>query len=487
MNAHAAKASPLKIARDFYSELMKDTQAKSAAYLAERERWLRSVNVDGREELLFELEMILRGVERYFNLHNLPIDAQEPVVGRDFREELLDVKDALEHAIRLARQLLDPDSDQKMVFRKYVESQLADDRARRELLEDALDQDSPQESLFLLRQGFDAVRTVIDHLTQLPSCPFPLYTDIGNLLLREVVLNRYFRPFRPLEFRIEYDRIKSVPILQALTQQPDRDRRLFTVAFLSLFRGLHHLSYAGLETEEAPPRRTRVVLALVRSELVSLVGYLKTELAAKAGKKRHQGAALKAARELTRESARIAKKLAEAANAGPALQVAAVEFTELVRKQIVLLAGVLDPELAGASFSQLVSRSEMARRLRRDLWVFSALCREAESALKTNLELSEVALATLRRYLTFFHEVSYQLLRYGDYEAVDRFAALLLEIEHAPPGPVARQRLAEDCRMFSAVAETTFAAVNRRSTLAGKSFDLAEAESLLVSFAPALG
>ena len=63
---------------------------------------------------------------------------------RDFREELEDVRDAINQCIRLARQLLDPDSDQKMVFRKYVESQLADDRVRRALLEEALDQDSPQ-------------------------------------------------------------------------------------------------------------------------------------------------------------------------------------------------------------------------------------------------------------------------------------------------------------------------------------------------------
>jgi hypothetical protein len=61
---------PPRRARDFYSKLIEGSQAKAVGVLAERERWLRSVRVEGREELLFEFEMLLRGVERYFNLHN---------------------------------------------------------------------------------------------------------------------------------------------------------------------------------------------------------------------------------------------------------------------------------------------------------------------------------------------------------------------------------------------------------------------------------
>ena len=118
--------------RDFYADLMRASQATRAGFLAERERWLRGVPVEGREELLFEFEMLLRAVERYLNLHNAVVDARaRPLVTRDFHEELADVRDAMERAVRVARHLQDPDSDPKMVFRKYVETQLADDRVRR--------------------------------------------------------------------------------------------------------------------------------------------------------------------------------------------------------------------------------------------------------------------------------------------------------------------------------------------------------------------
>ena len=502
---------PPRLAADFYADLMRSSQASRAGYLAERERWLRSVHVEGREELLFELEMLLRGVERYFNLHNITVDARErPLVTRDFREELEDVRDAINQCIRLARQLLDPDSDQKMVFRKYVESQLADDRVRRALLEEALDQDSPQESLFVLRQSFDALRTVIDHLLKLPACALNLFTDVGNLALREIVLNRYFRPFRPLEFRIEYDRIKSVRLLELLAELPETERPLFSTAFLALFRVLHYLSYVeareGKEARDgggAYPRRVRVVLALVRSEAVSLAGFFSTELAPRAGPKRLKAAALRAARDIAKECDRIARRILVDLDRDPeAPRGAAAAFANLFRAQVVALAAALGSNGHGASeqdikdaFEALVSPEERAHRLRQDLWVFAQLCRATEGALRRNDAAPEEApspesrradahLAALGRFLADFHAVSYQLLRYGDFEPFDRFAALLTELPWPPEGPGMRSRLAEDLRLFGKVLESTFRAVSRRALLRERAFERAEAETLRDRYLP---
>ena len=55
-----------------------------------------------------------------------------------------------------------------------------------------------------------------DHLLKLPVANLGLFQDVGKLALREIVLNRYFRPFRPLEFRVEYDRLRSVRLLDTL-------------------------------------------------------------------------------------------------------------------------------------------------------------------------------------------------------------------------------------------------------------------------------
>ncbi|HYH98881.1 hypothetical protein [Hyalangium sp.] len=477
------KPTAPQVARDFYADLMRATQASRVGVLAERERWLRGITIEGREEQLFEFEMLLRGVERYFNLHNGVVDAHErPLVTRDFHAELEDVRDAIHRAIRIARRLLDPDSDSKRVFRKYVESQLADDRIRRAFLEEELGQETPQESLFVLREAFEALRNLIDHLLKLPVCSLALFTDVGNLALREILLNRYFRPFRPLEFRTEYDRLRSVRVLDLLASQPQDVRPAFTTAFLALFRLLHYLAHVGPEGEEFTPRRARVVLALVHSEAVSLVGFFRQELATQVGPKRLKAAGLRAARDIAKEAQRIAREVVvEPAGTEDASMKAAAAFTALFRAQLVALVEALEPGAATGedAFAQLVSQEAMAQRLRKDLWVFGQLCRATETALRSeDAPAAEAALAALKSYLGYFHNVSYQLLRYSDYEPFDRFTGLLMELPWPPEGPGIRNRLAEDLRHFTPTLESTFAAVSRRVLLQGRTFDRKDAESL---------
>ena len=487
MRRPVAEEAKARSSRDFFVELVKGSQPRPE-FLAERERWLRSVQVDGREELLFEFEMLLRGLERYFSLHNLPFDpANPPVVTRNFAEELVDVRDALEQAIRLARRLLDPDSEGKLQFRRYVESQLmADDRARRELLEQELEQDTPQEALFVLRQAFESLRTIIDHLLKLEVSTYALFSEVGNLALREIVLNRFFRPFRSLEFRLEYDRIRSVPLLEALCALGEVPRRHFTVALLGAFRLLHYLSYAGNASRAAQPR-ARVVLALVRSEALTLIGYLKDEAAPHLEKKRHRVGILKLARDLQRAVRSVSEQLVGDLSERGSEYGAAVGLTATLRLGIVALARVLDiaPPEEGDDFSALVSTEEMAQRLRQDLWAFADLCRSAQGAFALDDDDGDAAmdaLGYLREYVGYFQDVSYHLLRYGDFEAFDRFAERISALVLPPEKAGERARLAEECRLFTRAAEATFDHAARRSELLGQRFDRHAAERLRSRF-----
>ncbi len=80
--------------QDFFFELMRESQRGRAPQLAERDRWIRTLELSGREEVLFELEMLLRGLDRFFVLRNLFGD-EAAAAERDFREELRAARDAL--------------------------------------------------------------------------------------------------------------------------------------------------------------------------------------------------------------------------------------------------------------------------------------------------------------------------------------------------------------------------------------------------------
>ncbi len=480
----APRLRPPRSARDFYVQLIRDSQPRPVL-LAERERWLRSVRVEGREERLFEFELLLRAIERSFHLHTLTLEGSaRPLVTRDFGEELRDLRDAMHQAIRLARRLLDPGHEQRFVFRHYLGSQAVDDRVRRALLEDELEQQTPQESLFLLAQSFESICVVMDSLFGLEAVGHRVFHEVGSLAVRAILQNRFFRPARPLEFCLEFDRIRSVPVLDALRRLPDPERGLFTSAFLALFRFLHALGYLRLEPERPLERRARVLLALVHSEALTLSGYLRNDVAAGTTTRAWQTAALRVARALSVKSGAIGRALlAEGPPDDNRMRGAVGDFTALFEGAVVQLGRALEARGAQEGFSALVSAGMVAQRLRNDLWVASQLAREAAQALQGASDAG-ANLSALLRFLDYFQDGSYQLLRYGDLEAVDRFLSILGDASQSPEGPLARARLAEDCLLFAGATEGLFVRIGRRRDVTGRRFDRGHAEAVLDRFRP---
>ena len=186
-----------------------------------------------------------------------------------------------------------------------------------------------------------------------------------------------------------------------------------------------------------------MVLALVRSEALTLVGYLRTELAPRVSLRRHQGAALRASKDLSRLAEEIGRRLRQEADDADRVLDIAASAAEQLRAQVVRLAAAVEARLpADESFTRLVSPVVLAQRLRNDLWVFAQLARAADEALGAASEQAVQALDALGAFLSYFQDVSYQLLRYGDLQAFDQFAAILREAGAIPTGPMARARLA---------------------------------------------
>jgi len=143
-------------AQDFFFELMRDSQRVRAVYLAERERWIRSLEISGREEILFELEMLLRGIDRFFNLRNLFGEVQPPQE-RDWKEELKATRDAVHRGVHLSRKLIEQRQEQALLFRNFVEGSLADDRARSRLGAELREQPAPVGDIATRRGYFEAI------------------------------------------------------------------------------------------------------------------------------------------------------------------------------------------------------------------------------------------------------------------------------------------------------------------------------------------
>src|SRR5262249_57742032 len=132
---------------------------------------------------------------------------------------------------------------------------------------------------------------------------------------------------------------------------------------------------------------------------------------------------------------------------------------EQLRAQVVRLAAAVEARLpADESFTRLVSPVVLAQRLRNDLWVFAQLARAADEALGAGSEQAIQAVDALGAFLSYFQDVSYQLLRYGDLHAFDQFGAILREAGAIPARPMARARLCEERGALPGARQACFVA-----------------------------
>ena len=243
---------------DAYSDLLRDTRGLRREQSHAREQWIARLPENRRDEALFELEVLLKGLACFANPRNHPGPPRRAaIVAQDYREALALARDGMTRVVALCRLLLG-EQERAFVFQRYLEMLLPDDSARSRLVRGTMTQDTPEESLFLLRHALTNLLEVTGGVTRLPRVPFRLFYATLSVAHREVSQSAFFNPLAALEFRPEFDRITNVRVLELMRQVPgEQARRLVALTFLSLFRMLRYL--ALLEHVVREPRPAGVV------------------------------------------------------------------------------------------------------------------------------------------------------------------------------------------------------------------------------------
>ena len=157
---------------DAYSELLSGTRRLPREQRTLREEWLGALSLDGKDDLLFEFEVLLKAAACFSNPRNHPgPPRRSPVVAHDFRPALQVFRDGMQRAVSLARHLLGP-LDRAFVFHRYLETVLPEDQARTRLLSEGPSQATPEQSLTTLRHGLTGSLEVVDGVLRLPRVPF---------------------------------------------------------------------------------------------------------------------------------------------------------------------------------------------------------------------------------------------------------------------------------------------------------------------------
>ena len=509
----------LTLPHDAYADLLRDTRGLRREQQQEREQWFSRLAPDKKDELLFELEILLKGAACFSNPRNHPGPTRRaPIVMQDYHDHLVLVRDGLNRVVSLARTLLG-DRDKAFVFQRYLETVLPADNARTRLVREGMSQTTPDEALFVLRHGMTNLMEVADGLLRLPRVPYRLFYALTVMAQREIGQNTFFNPLSALEFRPEFDRIGSRQVLELIAQAPgEQAHRLVALTFLSLFRMLRYLRLVeSIARDHGDARRLvgrgYLVLAVLRSDARALSAYLRQrsgallaesydgDLARIAAHEIHtrweqlleQGHRLLGIRSaletiaatLRLEMRRTFEHDLPSPDAGVAIDDFKVRLLGTVRNlrpalqnAILFLARALGLRLdARGVFDELEARRMSSERLRRDVWIFAQILRAfVAKARHANAADDRWAGAAsfqfVKEFLHYFRAMGYPLLRGSDYPRFDAFLSAMAGISDTDLlDPMRLDAAIAEAEAFQTFLVELFDQISNREELADLPFD----------------
>jgi len=523
----ALTGSAASARRDYYTEFIEGSRWLRKEQADARTTWFNELRWEHKERTLFRFEMLLKGLVCFGNPANHPgtMRREEPIVSRDFSREMEAVRAAVRSVVELGR-ALSGEVENTSVFQRYVESMVIMDHARIQMARRSLNQDTPQQSLTLL---VAALRDVLDVLDGLPTgapVPFRLFSASIRLAQREIHRSEYFDPLASLEFRAEFDRIRSVAVLEVIAGiESDPSRRVAALTFLSLFRLLRYIDLIDEEQAKFTGFGPLFAfLALLRSDAEALAAFFSKDsstwisdgfgrefeacdppaLEARFDALEKEFASLKSVHELfeslgnqlklelrkvyeqqipTLSTVEDQKELTSAIERSTSL------IRSFIQNAIVLLAQEYRPGVEGeAVFEDFTSNRARSERLRRDIWMFQQILRGFIEKAKGSTAAADqwAGMSTfrfVREFVGYFKSMGYQLLRYSDYARFDEFMKL---VEQLRDGDVLEEArlvgVVRACEDFNGFLDQMFEAVGRRAELEGVPFDRRDAARTLKLF-----
>ncbi len=515
-------------ARDGYRTLLVRTRGMRRDHAIARDNWFESLALDGKQEILFELEVLLKGMGVFANRRNHPGGTRRgEIPDADLRPALAIAKLGAVRAVALIRKLLV--SERVVVLPRYLETASLSliERPPTPVARATSRQESPEESLLVLRHAFTHTIAVMDALGRLDRVPYRAFYAALGLVQREIARNAFFNPLVALEFRPEFDRLPSQDVFDLVQTLPgDEPHRLVSLAFLSLYRLIHYSTLLRTVAAGRNPSLGYLALAVVRSDARAL----SSQLAARTGEElsegyereifsvsarnigaRHaalltegarlvgirttlEGVSAKLRLEIRRTVDRELRPIdphALSSDVARDLTKAADSLRESFQSTAMFLCHALGARLdARSAFNDPSADPLVAERLRREVWMFAQIVRgfAAKAGAMRAPERNEgwapsESIRFVREFLVYFRAMGYPILRAHDYPRSATFIATMAALEEADLLDAPRLAAAtKECEAFHTYLLELFDLLGKGEALAGRPFDRREAAESLRTY-----
>ena len=429
------------------------------------DRWYSDSKKE-RQELFSELDVLLRAIDRFFHIENLPISSSD-LSGKNFFDELNAVRDVIFRILAILEVVIPESRKNAYWFQKFTESKYLSDHSRDLFKEKMYVQDTPEKGLYLMYDLFINLKGIITDLLKTGEISYLSYINVGQLISKEVRGNIFLNPFSR-DINPEFDSIKNPGIADVVKSIKDREtRKNISLIYVYLFRFLRYIGHIDIASQHSIALNSSLlILIMLRSEINMFHKFIKAisdmtrdeELATLLKSISYQFS-METKRVYIQEMKDVIRKKGPKHFRGK-LENSQGILKNLTEQSTVQFTRFFNPQVQGKDiFDSFTTRHCQSMQLREDLFVLHRFISLLEEKA-TFPEIVPDVFNSMKKFMRHFESSTFKLLRYDDYDEFAYFFNSIFSFQ----GPDL-SKILEKIRAFKIFLETTLRNIANRAEL----------------------
>jgi len=441
-----------------------------------KDNWL-SQSKNEHRELFSELDVLLRALDRFFHVENLPISGDD-LPDRNFFDELNAVRDVIFRVLAILEVVIPESRKNAYWFQKFSESKFLSDHSRDFFKGKLYAQDTPEKGLYLLYDLFISLKGIITDLLKTGEISYLGYMNIGQLISKQIRENIFLDPFRK-DINPDFDSIDNPYITEVVKTIKERDvRKQISFLYIYLFRFLRFLRHIDVTSRHSIALNSSLlILIMLRSEIGMFHTFIKKMSVIIKDEDRtfllksiSYQFSMETKRVYIQELKDIIRKKAPHHFRGK-LENSQGILKNLIEQSIVQLTQFFNPDIKGMDiFASFISRFAQSKQLREDIFVLHRFISLLEDKVVFP-EIGKDVLKSMKGFMRYFENTTFKLLRYDDY---DEFAYFFNDVFSSSESEM--NKILERTGGFRIFLETTLRSIENRSELKDAPVDIGRVE-----------
>jgi len=435
------------------------------------------------QELFSELDVLLRALDRFFHMENLPVSSGD-FSEKNFFNELDAVRDVIFRILAILEVVIPESRKNAYWFQKFTESKYLSDHSRDLFKEKMYLQDTPEKGIYLMYDLFINLKGIITDLLKAGEISYLSYINVGQLISKEVRENIFLNPFSR-DINPEFDSIKNPGITEVVKSIRDREvRKNISLIYVYLFRFLRYIRHIDITSQHSIALNSSLlILIMLRSEINMFHKFIKKisdmtrdeELAALLKSIAYQFS-METKRVYIQELKDVIRKKGSKHFRGK-LENSQGILKNLIEQSTVQFTRFFNPKVQGKDlFDSFTTRHCQSMQLREDLFVLHRFISLLEEKA-TFPEIVPDVFKSMKKFMRHFESSTFKLLRYDDYDEFAHFFNSIFSCQEPD-----LNKILEKIRAFKIFLETTLRNIANRAELSDAPVNINGVEEIVKQY-----